>query len=50
MLRSDAVPESYVSTDEVRETRTLVRGRQTVVGNQIKYAHKIHSSSLTTVS
>jgi hypothetical protein len=29
MGRLDSVPESYVPTDEIREARALVRGRQT---------------------
>jgi len=42
MVRLNAVPESYVPTDEVREARALVRGRQTLVENRTKYANKIH--------
>jgi len=42
MVRLNSVPESYVPTDEVREARALVRGRQTLVENRIKYANKIH--------
>jgi len=42
MVRLDSVPESYVPTDEVREARALVRGRQTLVENRTKYANKIH--------
>jgi len=42
MVRLDSVPESYVPTDEIREARALVRGRQTLVENRIKYANKIH--------
>ncbi|MFQ3293202.1 MAG: transposase [Natrialbaceae archaeon] len=43
MLRLNSVPESSVPTDEVREARALVRGRQTLVENRTKYANKIHS-------
>jgi len=43
MVRLSAVPESYVPTDEIREARALVRGRQTLVENRTKYANKIHS-------
>ncbi|AAV44493.1 unknown (plasmid) [Haloarcula marismortui ATCC 43049] len=42
MVRLNSVPESYVLTDEVREARALVRGRQTLVENRTKYANKIH--------
>ena len=42
MLRLNSVPESYVPTEEVREARALVRGRQTLVENRTKYANKIH--------
>jgi transposase len=42
MVRLSAVPESYVPTDQVREARALVRGRQTLVENRTKYANKIH--------
>jgi transposase len=42
MVRLSSVPESYVPTDEVREARALVRGRQTLVENRTKYANKIH--------
>ena len=43
MVRLNSVPESYVPTDEIREARALVRGRQTLVENRTKYANKIHS-------
>jgi len=42
MVRLNSVPESYVPTDEAREARALVRGRQTLVENRTKYANKIH--------
>jgi len=42
MVRLNSVAESYVPTDEVREARALVRGRQTLVENRTKYANKIH--------
>ena len=42
MLRLSSVPESYVPTEEVRETRARVRGRQTLVENRTKYANKVH--------
>ena len=42
MLRLNSVPESYVPTEEVREARALVRGRQTLVENRTKYANKVH--------
>jgi transposase len=43
MVRLNSVPESYVPTDEIREVRALVRGRQTLVENRTEYANKIHS-------
>jgi len=42
MLRLNSVPESYVPTDEVREARALVRGRQSLIEERTKYANKIH--------
>jgi transposase len=42
MSRLNSVPESYVPTDELREARALVRGRQTLVEDRSKYATKIH--------
>ncbi len=42
MLRLGSVPESYVPTDEIREARALVRGRQTLVETRTKFANKIH--------
>jgi len=43
MVRLNSVPESYVPTEEIREARALVRGRQTLVENRTEYANKIHS-------
>ena len=42
MVRLNSVPESYVPTDEIREVRALVRGRQTLVEDRTKYANKVH--------
>jgi transposase len=42
MVRLNSVPESYVPTDEVREARALVRGRQSLVEHRTEYANKIH--------
>ena len=42
MVRLNSVPESYVPTDESREARALVRGRQTLVEDRTKFANKIH--------
>jgi len=42
MVRLNSVPESYVPTDEIREARALVRGRQKLVENRTEYANKIH--------
>jgi transposase len=42
LLRLNSVPESYVPTDEIREARALVRGRQTLVEERTKFANKIH--------
>ncbi|WP_317175808.1 IS110 family transposase [Halomontanus rarus] len=42
LLRLNSLPESYVPTDEIRECRALVRGRQKLVENRTEYANKIH--------
>jgi len=42
MVRLGSIPESYVPTDEVRQARALVRGRQKLVENRTEYANKIH--------
>ncbi|WP_435080058.1 IS110 family transposase [Halococcus sp. AFM35] len=42
MVRLGSVPESYVPTDEIREARALVRGRQKLVETRTEYANKIH--------
>jgi transposase len=42
MLRLNSVPESYVPTEEAREARARVRGRQTLVENHTKYANKVY--------
>ena len=42
MGRLNSIPESYVPTDEIREARALVRGRQKLVENRTEYANKIH--------
>jgi transposase len=42
MVRLDSIPESYVPTDEIREARALVRGRQKLVETRTEYANKIH--------
>jgi transposase len=42
LCRLNSVPESYVPTDEIREARALVRGRQKLVENRTEYANKIH--------
>jgi len=42
MVRLDSVPESYVPSDEIREARALVRGRQKLVENRTEYANKVH--------
>ena len=42
MIRLNSVPESYVPTDEIREARALVRGRQKLVENRTEFANKIH--------
>lgn len=45
LLWLKSVPESYVPTDEIRECRSLVRGRIDLVQERTKYANKIHSLS-----
>jgi len=42
MVRLNSVPESYVPTDEIREARALVRGRQQLIEDRTEYANKIH--------
>jgi len=42
ILRLESVPESYVPTDEIRECRALVRGRQSLVQTRTEYVNKIH--------
>jgi transposase len=42
LVRLNSVPESYVPTDEIREARALVRGRQKLVENRTDYANKVH--------
>ena len=42
ILRLNSVPESYVPTDEIRECRALVRGRQSLVQTRTEYVNKIH--------
>ena len=42
MVRLGSIPESYVPTDEVRQARALVRGRQKLVETRTEYANKIH--------
>ncbi len=42
MVRLGSIPESYVPTDEVRQARALVRGRQALVEDRTEYANKIH--------
>jgi len=42
MLRLNSLPESYVPTDEIRQARALVRGRQDLVETRTEYVNKIH--------
>jgi transposase len=42
MVRLNAVPESYVPSEHIREARALVRGRQTLVENRTEYVNKVH--------
>ncbi len=42
LVRLGSVPESYVPSDEIRESRALVRGRYKLVENRKDYANKIH--------
>jgi transposase len=42
LLRLNALPESHVPTDEIREARALVRGRQTLVQERTKFVNQIH--------
>jgi len=42
ILRLGSVPESYVPSDQIRECRALVRGRQSLVQTRTEYVNKIH--------
>lgn len=42
LVRLGLVPETYVPSDEIRESRALVRGRYKLVDNRKDYANKIH--------
>jgi transposase len=42
MLRLNSLPESYVPTNEIRQARALVRGRQDFVETRTEYVNKIH--------
>ena len=42
MLRLNSLPESYVPTDQIRQARALVRGRQDLVETRTEYVNKIH--------
>jgi transposase len=43
LVRLDSVPESYVPTEQIRECRALVRGRESLVQNRTEYANKVHA-------
>lgn len=43
LLRIDAIPESYVPSEEIREYRTLVRGRCSLVEDRTELVNKVHS-------
>jgi len=43
LVRLDSVPESYVPTEQIRECRALVRGRETLVQSRTEYANKVHA-------
>lgn len=43
LLWLGSVPESYVPTDEIREYRSLVRGRISLLQERTSFANKIHS-------
>jgi transposase len=43
LLWLGSVPESYVPTDEIRECRSLVRGRISLLQERTSFANKIHS-------
>lgn len=42
LLWLGTVPESYVPTEEIRECRSLVRGRISLLEERTRYANKIH--------
>lgn len=41
LVRLNAVPESYVPTDEIRECRALVRGRKSLIEDRTKYVNRV---------
>ena len=43
LVRLDSIPESYVPTEQIRECRALVRGRESLVQNRTEYANKVHA-------
>lgn len=43
LLWLDAVPTSYVPTDEIREARVLVRGRISLQEERTRFVNKIHA-------
>lgn len=43
LLRLDAVPESYVPTDEIRECRALARGRKKLVEQRTDCKNEVHA-------
>jgi len=43
LLRLDAIPESYVPSEEIRKYRALVRGRSSLVEDRTEMANKVHS-------
>lgn len=48
LLWLGTVPESYVPTGEIRECRSLVRGRISLLEERTKFANKIHALLLDT--
>lgn len=43
LLRIDAIPESYVPSEEIRKYRALVRGRCSLLEDRTEMVNKVHS-------
>ena len=50
LRRADMLATSYVPSDEIRERRTLVRGRKRLVEKRTDFKNEVHALSLNTGS